>query len=916
MTLSPGARLGPYEILAPIGAGGMGEVYKGCDTRLDRIVAIKVLPRQVAERPEFRQRFEREARAVAALNHPHICTLHDIGEHEGIHFLVMEYLEGETLAALLTRGALAIDQALRYAIEVADALAQAHRRGVFHRDLKPGNIMLTGAPGASRTKLLDFGLAKLRDPAAGPVVALSALPTEADALTTKGSILGTIQYMPPEQLEGKDTDGRSDIFSFGAVLYEMVTGRKAFDGASHASVIGAILHTDPPALSSLQPMSPPALDRLVKACLAKRPDERRQTAQDVLLDLKWMAEASAPVPQSAPAAPALAPARRPFGWMAATAALALALAGVGAFQAFRKSPETRTLKLSLLPPENSSFSFLNLSPDGRRLAFVATDSSGKTLLWVRPLDSLTGQPLAGTDGANFPFWSPDSRFLGFFAEGKLKKIEVTGGPPLALCDAPIARGGSWNREGVIVFVRGASAPLSRVSAAGGEDRPLTTLDRSRQETSHRFPYFLPDGRHFLYVVRSGQPENRGNYLGSLDEKADSLARRRLLGDDSSAVYAPPLKAGSGHLLFRRAGVLLAQPFDAQKLQLAGDPFPITEKVGVEFAGRATVSVSDNGLLVYDTSGGVDGRSLVWFDRQGKQLGSVGEPTFAVQPWLSPDEKRVAVERAESQIGTLDIWLLELSREVNSRFTFDPAGDWLPVWSPDGSRIVFASLRDGQANLYQKMASGAGQEEPLLKTNESKNPTDWSADGRFLAYQQQDPKTKWDLWVLPLSGPEGGGALRPDKPVVFLQTPFDEEHAHFSPGTGGAPGGASRWMAYTSNESGIQQVYVQPFPATGAKWQVSKNGGQFPKWRRDGKELFFLSADRKLMAVDVKTGAAGAANFEAGAPRALFQTRPTGVFTRYAVTRDGQRFLMPIAKVEETASTPATLVINWAAGAKK
>ncbi len=895
MPLAAGTRLGPYEILSPIGAGGMGEVYKARDTRLERTVAVKVLPPHVADRPEFRQRFEREARAIAALNHPHICTLHDIGEQDGIHFLVMEHLEGETVAARLGRGPLPVDQVLAYAIEIADALAQAHRQGVFHRDLKPGNIMLTEAG----TKLLDFGLAKLRGPEAAPVVALSALPTEADGLTLKGSILGTIQYMAPEQLEGKETDGRADLFSFGAVIYEMVTGRKAFAGTSHASVIGAILHTDPAPLASLQPMTPPALERLVKACLAKRADQRRQTAQDVLLDLKWMSEASAPVPQPVPAAAPPEPARRPLAWIAATAVLAVSLATLGVFQFLQKPPETRPFKLSVLPPDNANFSFLTLSPDGRRLAFVAAGSSGRTLLWVRPLDSLAGQALAGTDGATLPFWSPDSRFLGFFADGKLKKIEVSGGPPQALCPVNNGRGGAWSRDGVIVFTPSNSAPLLQVAAAGGEPKPLTTLDRTRQESTHRHPYFLPDGRHFMYMTRSGQPENRGVFLGSLEDKPDSTTRRRLLGDDSNAVYAPPQDDGSGHLLFRRGGVLMAQPFDAQELRLAGDPFPVADKVEGGAYFRGAFAVSDTGMLVYDTrETAAEERRLVWFDRQGKQIAAVGEPGLYLHPWLSPDEKRVAAETLEAQQGTPDLWLLDLAREVPTRFTFDPGVDAYPVWSPDGSRIVWGSGRDGAFNLYQKLASGAGQEEPLLKTDDAKRPTDWSLDGRFLAYSQSDPKSKWDLWVLPLSGDR--------KPAVFLQTPFDEEQGHFSPD--------GRWIAYASNESSVQQVYVQPFPATGAKFQVSKNGGQYPKWRRDGRELFFLAPDRKLMAIDVR--ATGGASFEVGNPKALFQTRIEGAATRYTVTRDGQRFLVPTATVDQAASTPATVVINWAAGVKR
>ncbi len=910
MALPTGTRLGPYEIVAPIGAGGMGEVYRARDTRLDRTVAVKVLPPHLTANPEiraaFRARFEREARAVSSLNHPNICILHDIGEQDGVDYLVMEYLEGETLAARLANGPLPAEEALRYAIQIADALGQAHRQGVFHRDLKPGNVMLT----KTGSKLLDFGLAKLQAPVGATVLGDSALPTEG-ALTQLGTILGTFQYMAPEQLEGKKTDGRADIFSFGAVLFEMATGRRAFAGTSHASLIASILSAQPPPVSSVQPLSPPALDRIVQRCLAKDPEDRWQTALDLAAELKWIAGSSltSVAPSLAPSQPApspprpLAQSRLPWA-LAATATLA-ALLFAGLY--FRRPPaEVRAVKLTMLPPEKATFGAITVSPDGRRLAFVASEA-GKSQLWIRSLDSLSAQPLPGTEGASYPFWSPDSRFIGFFAQGKLKKIEASGGPPQTLCDAVNGRGGSWNRDGVIVFSPGQASGLLRVQAAGGEARPVTTLDSSRHEASHRWPHFLPDGRHYLVYVSSSTNEHRGIHLAALASKD----RRRLVGDPSNGAYARP-GSGPGHLLFVRDGSLMAQPFDAGKLVLGGEPFPVAERIGYDpaFAWGA-FSVSDTGVLVYDPSGSSSSDQLAWFDRQGKRLGTVGAPGVHVQPWLSPDEKVLAVERIDVQgATTFDIWLHELSRDISSRFTFDSQNDLLPVWSPDGSRIAFASNRDGAYNLYLKSSSGAGKEELLQKSANWQLPTDFSRDGRFLAYMEQDSKTNFDLWVLP--GP--GGAPGDRKPMLVLQTPFNESWAQFSPGPEGRP----RWIAYHSDESKREEVYVmsfggQPGAGPGGKWQISNNGGSFPKWRRDGKELFYLAADKKMMAVEVQSGPDG--QFQAGSPRPLFETRISSPLVRYTVTGDGQRFLVP-TPTGEARSTPATVVLNWTAAGKR
>jgi len=891
MNLATGAMLGPYELLSPLGKGGMGEVYRARDTRLDRTVAVKVLPPHLSSSPERRQRFEREARAVSSLSHPHICALYDVGRQDGIDYLVMEYIEGESLADRLSKGPLPLDQALRYSIQLANALDKAHRSGIVHRDLKPANIMLT----KSGAKLLDFGLAKLRGNSSEAAPSLTSLPTERVSITAEGTILGTFQYMAPEQLEGREADARTDIFAFGAVVYEMATGKRAFNGKSQASLITAIMSADPQPISELQPMSPPALDRIVKRCLAKDPDERWQTAHDLMEELKWVAEAGSQAGAAAPVA-----ARRKIGergWMIATVVLSL-VAVLLAVAYFGRAPvemPAAATRFLIHPPEKTSFGgTFAVSPDGRRVVLPGT-SEGKTQLWVHALDSLSAQPLAGTEEATAPFWSPDSRFIGFFSSGKLKKIEAAGGPVQTLCDALVGSRGACSPDNVIIFAHNSDA-LYRVSAAGGAPAPVTALDASRKETAHVCPKFLPDGRHFIYLAASAQRENSGIYVGSLDSKETKL----LVNAYQGAAYAPP-----GYLLFMRERTLMAQGFDANRLELRGEPFPVAEQVELQSSAEprfAFFSVSETGVLVY-RSGTSRNSQLTWFDRSGKQLGTVGPPGAYGNPSLSPDEKRVAVQRGElpGQGGSPDIWLIETGpRGATERFTFDPATETNPLWSPDGSRIVFSSNRDGPLNLYQKAVGGAGGDGALFKSDNIKVPFDWSRDGRFLLYAEADPKMRQDIWVLPLS--EG------QKPFPFLQTEFIETHAQFSPD--------GKWIAYSSNESGTWQVYVRSFPDRGGKWPVSTSGGVQPRWRRDGRELFYISADKKLMAVDVKSDGA---TFEAGVPKALFDVRVLGVLPGpmlwYTVSKDGQRFLV-VTNLEEATAPPTTVVLNWTADLKR
>jgi Tol biopolymer transport system component len=898
MSLPSGTRLGPYEIVAPIGTGGMGEVYRARDTRLDRTVAVKVLPEHLADTPEARERFDREARAVSSLNHPHICVLHDVGHQGSTNYLVMEYLEGETLSKRIERGPLPAAELLRIAVEIADALEKAHRQGILHRDLKPGNIMLTKA-GA---KLMDFGLAKATPPAvdlsSSPTVSQPVPANPREPLTAKGTIVGTFQYMAPEQIEGKETDARSDIFSFGAVLYEMATGKKAFEGKSQASLIAAILEREPPPISTLQPMSPPALDRVVKTCLEKDPDERFQTVHDLKLQLQWIGEGGS---QAGVPAPVAAHRKTRELILAAVAAIAvLAAIFLGVLYSERPPAQSRVTRSYIKPAANSNFSFFNggpagsaLSPDGLRLAFVASGPDGKPALWVRALDSLQAQPLAATEGAVFPFWSPDSRFIGFFAGGKLKKIEASGGQPQTLCDAEAGRGGTWNREGTILFTPGFSTALFRVSADGGAAAPVTTLDPSKGESTHRWPYFLPDGRHFLYLA--GKPftpkENPTNAIlvGSLDSKESKL----LLHTQSNAIFA------SGHILFLRQNTLMAQPFDTKRLEFAGDAVAVADQVQ-EVAARVQgiFSASENGVLAYSEAAPGGDRQLVWFDRNGKQTGAVpGTGTYS-DPHISPDGKKLAFSL---ESPTFDIWIYDLMRDVKTRLTFSSAtttGNLSQVWSPDGRRIAYTSVLGGKFGIYQKSADGSGGEEVLLEpTPVQAYPQDWSPDGKVIAFWKAQVGGA-DLWILPLQGDH--------KPYQFAQSQSFQMTAYFSPD--------GKWIAYSSNESGRLEVYIRPFPGPGGKWQISTEGGWYPHWRRDGRELFYVSADGKLMSVEVK---ANGTSIDVGAVRPLFETRLYyGLLSgnAYDVSADGQRFL--VAYEPQQSNSEIALVADWPATLRK
>jgi serine/threonine protein kinase len=876
--LVPGTRLGSYEIVSALGAGGMGEVYRARDTRLKRDVALKILPESFATDPERLARFQREAEALAALNHPHIAAIYGIEESNDMRALVLELVEGETLAERIARGAVPVTEALGIARQVADALEAAHEHGVIHRDLKPANLKVTPD---GVVKVLDFGLAKLAPAQTGTPDDATASPTvTSPAMTAAGVIVGTAAYMSPEQAKGRDADKRSDMWSFGCLVFEMLTGRRTFVGNGVAETLVSVLRDDPD-WSALPAGTPPTIRTLLRRCLEKDRRRRIDSAVGVRLEL----EDSLAPPRTDSSQSASAP--LPLLWIAT---MILIIAGLAvAILALRPSSEASTppteMRLEINTPPTSDPASFAISPDGQQLVF-ATSGNGPSRLWLRPLAATTAQPLGGTEGASGPFWSPDSRSIGFFADGKLKRLDLGDGAAQPIASVATVGGGAWNADGVILFQQTLGGPLFRVSASGGEIAAVTKLER---QSGHLFPTFLPDGRRFLFDAAG---EEAGLYLGSLDNQET----KRLTAPARGSAYLP-----SGWVLWRQGPALVAQRIDLEREELVGDRVIVADPVALDgtTTGRG-FSASDTGLLAY-RAGGTTRRQLQWVDRSGKDVGVVAAPEDAGLGWprLSPDGQRVAVNRNVQ--GNTDVWLFEGER--TRRFTFEASSEANAVWSPDGNQIMFRSRRGAAQNLYVKASSGVGNEQLLLESSLDKVANSWSPDG-FILYNVYHPQSGQDVWVLPLNGDR--------KPWPFLDTNFAETEGQFSPD--------GRLVAYKSNETGRLEIFVRPFVTptaagrapdhTGGQWQVSAAGGAYPQWHPNGKELYYIAPNGQMMASSIKTVGQ---TVEVGAPVALFDARifggggANGQGRLYDVAPDG-RFL--ITRVVGNEVAPITLIQNW------
>lgn len=911
MTLHPGTRLGAYEIVSLIGAGGMGEVYRARDPRLGRDVAIKVMSASWSIDPERLRRFEQEGRAVAAISHPNILAVYDIGSQEGTPYIVSELLQGQTLRERLQflpstsslqssvsgrpanpigagnstapgSVALPVRKAVEYAVQVARGLAAAHAAGIVHRDLKPENIWVTPD---NQVKILDFGLAKLT-----PLDAVSKAPLATGIgfdNTEPGMLLGTIGYVAPEHARGLPVDHRADIFSLGVVLYEMLAGRTAFHRATTADTISAILKEDPADLPVAERCIPPAVVRIVQRCLEKDPAARFQTAADLGFALESLSSPSDRIDVTGlQPLTAVRPSRERLAWMVAAILAAVALgASVPAVRHFRETspPPAHAGRFQVTLPPDTQFTpaaALSISPNGQHIVFAAA-TGGAARLWVRPLGDLSAKELPGTDGGTSPFWSPDGRWVGFFAGGKLNKIQIDGGPPLVVVNTQ-GRDGVWHDDTILFAIP--NGPIQRVAAGGGAASAVTTLRDG--ETDHRMPAFLPDGRRFLFLATSGSEAMNQTFtlwIGSLD----SPDRIPLGPAESNTAYA------SGHLLFVRGDTIMAQPFDPSKGSTTGDPFAVGGPVYRDnVRPRAAFSASPTGELVYRRGGRV-ARRLTWFNRRGQSEDTVGQPGTYFSLALSPDERRLAASHSPVPQGNIDIWLFGLAGPAATfRLTTAPSPEFDPVWSPpNGADVVFSAFgAPGAQRLYRRASSGEGQEELLQDVDGGASGSDWSRDGRFLVYTSGG-----DLWILPLAG---GG-----KPSPFVQTKANESAAAFSPDT--------RWIAYASDETGKRQVYVKSFTSGGGNYQVSIEGGHHPRWRGDGGELFFLAPDGTMMAAEITTKR----GFQVSAPRPLFAT---GIIAQqsdnhpYVVTGDGNRFLVPVAGRDTGPVPDLVVVMNWLA----
>ncbi|MGB7464271.1 MAG: protein kinase [Candidatus Acidiferrum sp.] len=880
MPLAPGTLLGPYEIGSPLGAGGMGEVYRARDTRLDRTVAVKILPANISADPVAKQRFEREAKAISGLNHPNICVLHDVGSLDGLDYLVMECVEGDSLAKRLEKGPLPLEQTLKYGAQIADALDKAHRAGIVHRDLKPGNVMLT----ASGAKLLDFGLAKPVGALMGDVT-MSVAAMRSSPVTQEGMIVGTFQYMSPEQVEGREVDGRSDIFSLGAVLYEMVTGQRAFEGKTQLSVASVILEKEPAAISEVKPMTPPALDHAIRRCLAKDPEERWQTGRDLAGELKWISEGGSQMG---------APAGRTSKWreiavVGLLGALVFTAVMLGYAYFHLERTQGAPTRTSIVPPANAAFGLgYALSPDGTRVVFWAEKVEGQSNLWVRALDSSTAQELAGTANGINPFWSPDGQWIGFFSNGKLRKVHVGGGAVQEIADAPLGRGGTWNAQGMIVFAPAIVGTLQKVPAGGGAPTPVTQIDQSTGELTHRWPNFLPDGQHFLYLARqTSEKQPAGVYVGSLEGNF----RKKVLDGPSDAQYVEP-----GYLLFVHNETLFAQRFDTRKLSVEGDVIPLaTDVLKRQRSLWAGVAASQTGQLLYTPTGYESDNELIVTDRKGNTLSSFNLDGDATYIRLSPDGKRMAVALYPSgTTGVGGIWIYGLASELKLRFVFTDAYYVSPVWSPDGTQLAFASTRTGPFNMYLKTLNGGAEEKAIHPAPEDERPQSWSPDGKYLVYDRRSNGRRGvaEVMVLPLNG-EG-------QPYSLLNAPYFNSGGQISPD--------GRWIAFASDQSGKTEICVSTFPQAKGIWQVSTTGGRTPMWRRDGRALYYSRADGIVVSTEVQ---AGTDSFSTGATMEVLQRHVTqaGIEANYDVFSDGQHFVI-LSVRKGTMHSPLTLITNW------
>ncbi len=895
-SLPTGTRLGHFEIVEPIGAGGMGQVYRARDTRLGRDVAIKILPAKMAESPGFKERFDLEAKIISSLNHPHICVLHDIGHDQGVDYLVMEYLEGESLADRLQKGPLATGELLETAVQIADALDRAHREGLIHRDLKPGNIMMT----RSGAKLLDFGVAKSTE--GGPAGEMAEV-TRTSALTAAGTVVGTFQYLAPEILSGAEADVRSDIFSFGAVLYEMATGRRAFEGTTQAIIIASILKETPPRLSEVSPGIPRGLERLIDTTMTKDPEKRRQSVHDLKLELQALTEdtstgmlpisgANTGVLSGEAAAVSLEDGERKRSpWLLTTLILAVLVVALVAWVTLKPESQRPVLRTAILPPEGASFvptgidvGSAVLSPDGTRIAFVA-HRDGVTQLWVRDLDAVEAKPLAGTEEARRIFWSPDSKFIGYFANAKLKKVGADGGPSLVLTDVIDSRGATWNENGVILYTPSYLGPIYQIPAGGGKGRPATLGDETQART-HRYPHFLPDGDHFLFL-------DRGTTSGSGSDPTIRIASLSggvtegevLLAAASNAVYH------DGYLVFARQDTLMAQPFDADALELNGDPVVVAADLVFDLSfSHGAFSVAGNGLLSYHAGQAHSQTQLSWFDREGNELGELDAPRLYDGPALSPTGDRLAVVITDDESGKGDIWIFDLERGSKNRLTFDDGDDMMASWTPDGKSVAYAFARAaGGYEPYIKSADGSGPGRPMFEATGDAFPFNWTPDGRSLIFGATDHGGAFTLNV-----------AADGETSTLWSIPGDDGTAQLSRD--------GKWLAYVSTESGRNEIFVSPFPTGGGKWQISTEGGLEPRWRRDGKELFYRTPDGTLVSVAVSVSEQQP-SFGEGQP--LFRTRSKSVWFSYDVSPDGQRFIVNTPLPNHRQSI--TLVQNWTAG---